>query len=486
MKSFFKKYINAVQSTETILYTGYVTGVKGLMIESCGPRSVIGEICTIKYPNSEKNLLAEVMGLDGNKVKLMPFGDTKGIEVGCEVIATGHELQVPVGKNLLGRVLDATGTPIDDKGPLEVSEYYPALASPPNPMTKKPIDRRIVTGVRCIDSLLTCGKGQRLGIFAGSGVGKSTLLSTIARNTNADINVIGLIGERNREVMDFINRDLGEDGMKRSVVIVATSDTSSICRLRAAYVTTAVAEYFRDQGKDVMLMMDNMTRFAHAQREIGLSAGEAPAQRGYPPSVFDMIPKLLERTGTSDKGTITAFYNVLVDGDDMDEPITDKVRGTLDGHIVLSRALAQQRHYPAIDILQSISRLSRRVCGSQTLKAVTKISRLIALYEDNREMIMAGVYQKGSNPEVDMAIDKHKAIEDFVTQEEDARCTIEDTLNKLAVLAEIDIPEEEYVENPAINRKTIAELVKEHKVEDVVNENSTASGFDISKKINLR
>ena len=475
MESFFNKYLNTVKKTETILYTGHVTAVKGLVIESNGPRSVIGEICTIKIASTGKEILAEVTSFEGKTVKLMPYGDTSGIEIGCEVVASGHVLQVPVGKKLLGRVIDATGAPIDGKGSLETTEFYPVIASPSDPMKRRPIDRRIVTGVRCIDSLLTCGKGQRLGIFAGSGVGKSTLLSMIARNTNADINVIGLIGERNREVNDFIERDLGEEGMKRSVVVVATSDTPSICRLRAAYVTTAIAEYFRDQGKDVMLMMDNMTRFAHAQREIGLSTGEAPAQRGYPPSVFDLIPKLLERAGTSEKGSITAFYNVLVDGDDMDEPITDKVRGTLDGHIVLSRALSQQRHYPAIDVLQSISRLARRVSGRETLKAATKISRLIAIYEDNRDMISAGVYQKGANAEVDLAIDKHEAIEEFLCQEEDEPCTIEDTLQKMSVLAEIEIPEEEYVENPAANRKTVAQLVHEHKEENVESANESAS-----------
>ena len=476
MESFFNKYLNTIKQTETILYTGHVTAVKGLVIESNGPRSVIGEICTIKIPSRNKEVLAEVMGFEGNTVKLMPYADTTGIEIGCEIVASGHILQVPVGKNLLGRVVDATGTPIDGKGPLDVTEYYPVLASPPDPINRLPIDKRIATGVRCIDSLLTCGKGQRLGIFAGSGVGKSTLLSMIARNTNADINVIGLIGERNREVNDFIERDLGPEGMKRSVIVVATSDTPSICRLRAAYVTTAVAEYFRDQGKDVMLMMDNMTRFAHAQREIGLSTGEAPAQRGYPPSVFDLIPKLLERTGTNDKGSITAFYNVLVDGDDMDEPITDKVRGTLDGHIVLSRSLAQQRHYPAIDVLKSISRLSRRVSGRETLKAATKISRLVAIYEDNRDMISAGVYQKGANAEIDLSIDKHEAIEQFLCQEEDEHCDIEDTLQKLSALAEIEIPDEEYVEQPALGRKTVAQLVHEHKEENVTDANAKASG----------
>lgn len=301
----------------------------------------------------------------------------------------------------------------------------------------------------------------------------------IARNTNADVNVIGLIGERNREVSDFIERDLGEEGMKRSVIVVATSDAPSICRLRAAYVTTAIAEYFRDQGKDVMLMMDNMTRFAHAQREIGLSTGESPAQRGYPPSVFDLIPKLLERAGTSDKGSITAFYNVLVDGDDMDEPITDKVRGTLDGHIVLSRSLAQQRHYPAVDVLQSVSRLSRRVSGKETLRAATKISRLVAIYEDNRDMISAGVYQKGTNSEIDLAIDKHGQIEEFLCQEEDEPCSIDDTLQKMASLAEIEIPDDEFVENPAASRKTVAQLVQEHKEENVTDANESASAaFD--------
>ena len=461
MEAFFNKYLNAVEETETILYTGYVTAVKGLMIESNGPRSMVGELCEIKLPNTEETILAEVVGFQDTTVKLMAYGDTKGIEIGSEVVASGHVLQVPVGNNLLGRVIDATGKPIDGKGSLETTEYYPVIASPPNPMIRKQIDTRVVTGVRAIDALLTCGKGQRLGLFAGSGVGKSTLLSMIARNTNADINVIGLIGERGREVMDFINRDLGEEGMKRSVLVVATSDTPSIARLRAAYVTTAVAEYFRDQGKDVMLMMDNMTRFAHAQREIGLSTGEAPAQRGYPPSVFDLIPKLLERSGTSDKGTITAFYNVLVDGDDMDEPITDKVRGTLDGHIVLSRTLAQERHYPAIDVLQSVSRLYKRVSGKNTVAAANKIARLVAIYAQNAEMINAGVYQQGANAEIDEAIAKHAAIEAFLMQEEYEPCPIEDTLAKLSALSEMPIPESEYADKPALDRKTTVQMVEE-------------------------
>ena len=461
----FLKYLENVVEAETILYTGKVVAVKGLEVESEGPRAVIGEMCSIKLRDGTA-LLAEVIGLDEKHVKLAPYGETKGIEVGCEVVASGHSLMVPVGKNLLGRIIDASGRPCDEKGELIPDAYYPAVASPPAPNDRVDINRRIVTGVRAIDSLLTVGKGQRLGIFAGSGVGKSTLLSIIARNTNADINVIGLIGERGREVLDFVNRDLGEEGMKRSVLVVATSDEPSICRLRAAQVCTAVAEYFRDQGKDVMLMMDSMTRFAHAQREIGLAAGEPPAQKGYPPSVFDMIPKLLERSGTNKKGTITAFYTVLVDGDDMNEPITDKVRGTLDGHIVLNRRLAQAYHYPAIDVLQSISRLSKRVSGAQTRKAVGQLRTWMATYQENETMITAGIYQKGASPSVDLAIDKHEAIEEFLKQEEYEPCPINETLAKLSALTGIEIPEEEYVENPAASIPTTAQIVDSAKHAD--------------------
>lgn len=450
MESFFDKYITNVERVEPIKYTGSVVAVKGLMIESTGPRSVIGEICTIEIPSLKTTVMAEVVGLEDKVVRMMAYGETKGIEVGSRVIASGHVLEVPVGPQLLGRVIDATGHPYDGRGDILPETYYPALASPPNPMERAPVNRRIKTGVRAIDSLLTVGKGQRLGIFAGSGVGKSTLLSMIARNTDADVNVIGLIGERGREVLDFINRDLGEEGLKRSVLVVATSDQPSIARLRAAYVTTAIAEYFRDQGKDVMLMFDSVTRFAHAQREIGLATGEPPAQRGYPPSVFDMLPKLLERTGTNDKGSITAFYTVLVDGDDMDEPITDKVRGTLDGHIVLSRDLASKQHYPAIDVLKSISRLSKRVSGKNTLKAATRVKKWIATYKEQEEMIVAGVYQKGNSLEVDEAIDHHGPVEEFLCQEESDHLSIEDTLTKLSELSGIEIPQEEFVEQPAL------------------------------------
>ncbi|MBO5236783.1 MAG: FliI/YscN family ATPase [Spirochaetaceae bacterium] len=444
MASFFDKYITSVQNTETILYTGTVKAVKGMLIESNGPRSVIGEMCTIKLMRSGETVLAEVVGLDGTTVQLMPYGETKGIEVGCQVVASGHVLQVAVGPELLGRVIDATGKPYDGKADIVSDTFYSAIASPPSPLDRKPVSERIVTGVRAIDSMLAVAKGQRLGIFAGSGVGKSTLLSMIARNTNADINVIALVGERGREVIDFIQRDLGEEGLKRSVLIVATSDQPSIARLRAAYTATAVAEYFRDQGKDVMLMFDSVTRFAHAQREIGLAAGEPPAQRGYPPSVFDLLPKLLERSGTSKKGTITGFYTVLVDGDDMDEPIADKVRGTLDGHIVLSKALAHKAHFPAIDVLSSISRLSKRVSGEQTQFSVMQIRRKIALYSENEDMITVGAYQKGSSPAIDDAIESHAAIDDFLMQDEYAPAPLEETLTRLGQLAGVEIPKEEF------------------------------------------
>lgn len=452
----FVKYLEKVIDAETILYRGTVTAVRGLEIESEGPRSVIGEMCTIKLRDGS-SLLAEVVGLEGKTVRLTAFGDTKGLEVGCEVIGSGNVLQVPVGMSLLGRVIDATGHACDDGGEIVPETYYPAIANPPDPLTKAPINKRIRTGVRAIDSLLTVGKGQRLGIFAGSGIGKSTLLSMIARNTDADINVIGLIGERGREVLDFINRDLGKEGLKKSVVVIATSDQPSICRLRAAYVCTAIAEYFRDKGKDVILMMDSVTRFAHAQREIGLANGEPPAQKGYPPSVFDMIPKLLERSGTNDKGTITAFYTVLVDGDDLNEPITDKVRGTLDGHIVLSRALANINHYPAIDVMQSISRLSKRVSGPQTLKAISKIKTYLGTYYKNETIITTGIYEMGKSADIDEAIEKFPLIDEFLKQEEYELSTIEDMLKALSQITGIEIPEEEYCEQPAVNKDLLKE-----------------------------
>lgn len=447
----FSKYIKTVEDFDPIVYIGYVSAVSGKQIVSNGPVARIGEICTIKFKNG-KEIFAEVVGLDKKQVLLTPYGDTEGIEIGCEVVGSGKTLQVPVGMSLLGRTIDATGKPCDGLGELLPEAYYPALNVPTDPMKKKPINRRITTGVRSIDAMLTCGKGQRIGIFAGSGVGKSTLLGMIARNTDAEINVVGLIGERNREVLDFINNDLGKEGMKRSVVVVATGDQPAICRLRAAYVCTAIAEYFRDQGKDVFMMVDNVTRFAKAQLEIGIANGEPPTASGYPASVYSMIPALMERTGTSDKGTITAFYAVLVDGDDMDDPIADCVRGVLDGHIVLSRKLASAYHYPAVDVLPSISRLQRRVTGPFTKKAYARIRGLMATYQNNALMINSGMYTKGDSTAIDEAIDKYDEIEEFLKQDEYEKCTMEDTLNKLGAVSGIEIPKEEYVEAPNLEK----------------------------------
>ncbi len=444
MIDIFDKYIESVKNTETILFNGLVSRVRGMLIESNGPQSVIGEICYIKISRTGESIPAEVIGLDGKIVQLMAFGETKGIEIGCKVVATGSVLKVGVGKQLLGRVLDCMGKAADGKKEVAPETFYPAIASPPDPMSRRSIKKRIVTGIRAIDSLLAIGEGQRMGIFAGSGVGKSTLLGMIARNTNADVNVIALIGERGREVIDFLERDLGEEGLKRSVVVEATSDQSPLARIRGAYTATAIAEYFRDQGKNVMLMFDSVTRFAKAQREIGLAIGEPPATRGYTPSVFETLPKLLERSGTAQKGSITAFYTVLVDGDDMDEPISDTVRGILDGHVILSRRLAEARHYPAIDVLASISRLANRVSGEKTKEACAYVRKLMATYAESEDIINVGAYQKGSNPNIDLAIDAHESIDSFLEQEEFEQVTIDDTIQKLAELAHIEIPQEEY------------------------------------------
>ncbi|MBQ1949404.1 MAG: FliI/YscN family ATPase [Treponema sp.] len=451
----FEKYFDQVAEAEPITYVGYVTAVKGLEIMSKGPVAQIGEVCTLKLPDGN-SLMAEVVGLNDSTVRLTAYGDTTGIEVGCEVVGSGKSLQVPVGWSLLGRTINAAGKPIDGLGELVPETYYPVIAPAPDSMKKPLINRRITTGVKAIDSMLTMGKGQRIGIFAGSGVGKSTLLGSIARNTNADINVIGLVGERGKEVPEFINNDLGSEGMKRSVIVVATGDEPSICRLRAAQVCTAIAEYFRDQGKDVMLMMDNVTRFAKAQREISLSNGEPPAQNGYPPSVFDAIPKLLERTGNNDKGSITAFYAVLVDGDDMNEPIADTVRGVLDGHIVLSRKLASAYHYPAIDVLASVSRNATDVIGRTTRKAVAKTRELMAIYQNNAQMINTGIYQKGNSKSIDDAIDFHDKVEEFLKQERDEGFSMKETLDMLSALTEIELPETDYEENPLEAEKLAA------------------------------
>ncbi|MGP1443930.1 flagellar protein export ATPase FliI [Treponema sp.] len=443
MSTLFDKYLEAVDETEPIKHIGVVSRVQGLLIESQGPQACVGELCRINIKNRSESILAEVIGLNGSTVQLMSYSDIQGVKIGCEVIASGTMLSVPVGSVLLGRVVDALGKSADGKQEPYSALRYPIIAQPPDPMERRPIKDRIVTGIRAIDALLAVGKGQRVGIFAGSGIGKSTLMGMVARNTNADVNVIALIGERGREVNDFLEHDLGPEGLKHSVVVTATSDTSPLARIRGAYTATAIAEYFRDQGKDVMLLFDSVTRFAKAQREISLSMGEAPATRGYTPSVFEVLPKLLERSGTSAKGSITGFYTVLVDGDDMDEPISDAVRGILDGHIVLNRKLAQRGHYPAIDILGSISRLANRVSGECSKKAAQYMRRLMAVYAEAEDMIQVGAYQKGSNPAIDEAIDHHEKIEAFLQQETNDPAPINKTLEQLSSITHIDIPQEE-------------------------------------------
>jgi len=451
MGSIFEKYLDITEMIDPIKCIGHVTRVQGLLIESRGPQAVIGEICRIvlnKYgPEGDQPVIhAEVVGLYDEIVQLMVYGEIGGIEIGCRVIASGACLEVAVSPKLLGRVLDPLGKPMDGKAPVESRVRYPALANSPDPYRRPRIKERLSTGIRAIDGLLAVGRGQRLGIFAGSGVGKSTLLGMIARNTSADVNVIALIGERGREVNEFIENDLGPEGLARSVVVVTPSNSPPLARLRGAYVATAIAEYFRDQGLDVMFLFDSLTRFARAQREIGLAYGEPAATRGYPPSMFDSMPKLLERSGTSEKGTITGFYTILVDGDDMDEPVSDTVRGILDGHIILSRNLAQRYHYPAIDVLGSISRLANTVSGSKTKEATGVIRRLMADYSDSEVIINVGAYKQGSNPKIDLAISKRDDIERFLIQAVEEKSPLSETLKELGEITGVEIPEEEMTE----------------------------------------
>jgi len=445
----FEKYFETAERADTIRYVGKITKVQGLLVESKGPLAIIGEMCRIEVPKGRGVIRAEVVGLRDDTVQLMAFEETDGLEVGSRVIAQGSRLEVPVSGKLLGRVLGALGNPIDGKGEIEASEAYPALASPPDPLRRRRITERIATGVRAIDGLLSVGRGQRLGIFAGSGVGKSTLLGMIARNTSADVNVVALIGERGREVNDFIENDLGPEGLARSVLIVTPSNSPPLSRLRGAYVATAVAEFFRDQGLDVMLLFDSVTRFARAQREIGLAAGEPSATRGYTPSMFDTMPKLLERSGTSDVGSITGFYTILVDGDDMDEPVSDTVRGILDGHIVLSRRLAQSQHYPAIDVLQSVSRLAPAVSGPSVARAAASIRRSMAVYSEAEDFISIGAYKAGSDPGIDEAIAKHPAIREFLVQEVGEQSPLENTFSIMEAISGVPISPGEAAGGPA-------------------------------------
>lgn len=412
-----KKYINTLSDCDLIKYTGRISQVVGLTIESHGPAVNLGELCNIYPLKGDLPIKAEVVGFKDSIVCLMPLGSMNGVGPGSRIEATGKNLTVGVSEDMLGRVFDGLGNVIDGKGCIESTDFYPVENTPPNPLTRKKISDVLPIGVKCIDGLLTIGKGQRIGIFAGSGVGKSTLMGMIARNTKADVNVIGLIGERGREVREFIENDLKEEGLARSVVIVATSDQPALIRLKAAQLATSVAEYFRDQGKDVMLLMDSLTRFAMAQREVGLALGEPPVTRGYTPSVFAIMPKLLERSGTSDKGSITGMYTVLVDGDDMNEPITDTVRGILDGHIVLSRNLANRNHYPAIEVLSSVSRVMPNIVDDEHKRYANEIKSILSVYKDAEDLINIGAYVKGSNKSIDRAISKIDAINGFLMQD---------------------------------------------------------------------
>ena len=425
----YSKLEKKISETNTVFTEGKVTKVIGLTIEAEGIKSFVGELCTI-YNEMNNSIKCEVVGFRDNAVLLMPLGELVGISPGCRVIPENKPLSVRCSDELLGKIIDGLGNPLDGSR-IQFGEDYNLDNDPPDPMKRKRIKEIMPTGLRAIDAFLTCGEGQRLGIFAGSGVGKSTTLGMIAREANADVNVISLIGERGREVLDFIEKDLGPEGMKRSVVVCATSDKPALIRLKGALTATAIAEYFRDQGKKVILMMDSVTRFAMAQREIGLAIGEPPATKGYTPSVFAKLPRLLERSGTSEKGSITAFYTVLVDGDDFNEPIADAVRGILDGHIVLSRALAHKNHYPAIDVLNSVSRLMPSIAPEEHKNAASEARDLLATYKESEDLINIGAYAKGSNKKIDKAINFNDSLNNFLKQKIDEKAPYEKTIETL-------------------------------------------------------
>ncbi|OMF36808.1 flagellar protein export ATPase FliI [Paenibacillus sp. FSL H8-0548] len=425
------KYIEHLQPIDPVRINGKVTQVIGLTVESEGPDASIGDVCFIYPTKGAKPIKAEVVGFRENKVILMPLGDLHAISPGCDVVGTGKPLTVQVGSELLGKVLDGLGNPLDGSFLPRRMPHYSTHNEPSNPLMRPRVVEPLGIGVRAIDGLLTVGRGQRVGIFAGSGVGKSTLLGMIARNTSADVNVIALIGERGREVLEFIEKDLGPEGLARSVVIVATSDQPALIRIKGALIATSIAEYFRDRGLNVMLMMDSVTRYAMALREVGLAVGEPPATRGYTPSVFAALPKLLERAGTGPTGSITAFYTVLVDGDDMNEPIADAVRGILDGHIVLSRQLAHKGHFPAIDVLASVSRVMKEIVTDEQQDAANELKKLLSTYKDSEDLINIGAYQRGSNAEIDMAIQFIEPIQSYTKQKTNEKVSLEEAQNRL-------------------------------------------------------
>ncbi|MBM4333051.1 MAG: FliI/YscN family ATPase [Deltaproteobacteria bacterium] len=412
-----ESFLHLIQEADTIKRFGWVNQVIGLVIEGIGPRSAIGDMCYISFKNEEKAIPAEVVGFKDQKILLMPLGDIRGIEPGCKITPMGCPAKAKVGETLLGRVLDGMGNPIDNKGPLFLDKEYPLYAQSVNPILRQRITQAVDVGIKAINALLTLGKGQRMAIFSGSGVGKSTLLGMMARQTNAEVSVVALIGERGREVREFIEKDLGEEGLKRSVVIVATSDQHPLLRMRGAYLATTIAEYFRDQKKDVLLMMDSITRFAMAAREVGLAIGEPPTAKGYTPSVFAQLPKLLERVGTAfTMGSITGIYTVLVEGDDLNDPVADSIRSIADGHIVLARELANQNHYPAIDVLGSVSRVMGDIVDPEQMAARNQLVSIMAVFKKAEDLINIGAYVEGSNPQIDKAIKKIPEINGFLRQ----------------------------------------------------------------------
>lgn len=425
----YDRLIKRVKDTKILIFKGFVSEIIGLVIHANGPKAGVGELVYIN--NGSEMIPAEVVGFKENKTLLMPLGNMSGIAPGNEIYATGESIKVRVGQGIIGRILDGLGQPLDDKGPLRWEKEYSINQEPPHPLKRKMITEPLAVGVKAIDGLLTCGNGQRMGIFAGSGVGKSTLLGMIARESSADVNVIALIGERGREVREFIENDLGEKGLEKSVLIVASSDQPALIRIKGAFLATSIAEYFRDQGARVILMMDSVTRFAMAQREIGLAIGEPPATKGYTPSVFALLPRLLERTGTSEFGSITGFYTVLVDGDDVNEPISDAVRGILDGHIVLSRQLASLGHYPAIDVLASISRVMINIISKEQYQASSIFKELLAVYNEAKDLIDVGAYQTGSNKKIDTAIKYRELINTFLKQDIFESCFYDETQEKV-------------------------------------------------------